>query len=331
MNKKYRGVILDGHHWHLQSHVKHIHEHPELADRMEITAISGMGSLPNTVVDEFHVPRYDAYLDLLDNESCDFAYVFGTHRGGVDIIAECIKRDIPFIAEKPCAVEPAALEPLVREVQKKRLVHLVPLWRRYSSIVVEYKEFIRQKMDEGPLHFHFRYITGSPARYDNADCSWGNRRYPSGGGCLMNLGSHYIDLVRFLSRDEIVSVHAVVNTGVWETEVEDYAVLVLKTQRGATASIEVGFTKPGTPYELYNVSGKDFYLSGETDVGTRLHLPDGSVKESTLPGGNRYDLSLAHLLDMMEGIEVPDECTLADQLECVKVIDAAYRSASFRV
>jgi predicted dehydrogenase len=331
MASKYRGVVLEADHWHLQSHLKGLKALREVDKRAEITAMSGSGPLSQNGAKELGVPLYETYLELLDNEKCDFAYVFGPHRVMPAIISECIKRSIPFIAEKPCAIDPALLAPLVVAVESMHLPHVVPLWRRFAPIVTEYRDFIRDKVSAGPVHFHFRYITGSPERYINLGCAWGTKRSEAGGGCLMNLGSHYIDLTRYLSREEIVSVEAQINTGVWDTDEDDFAAVVLRTAGGSTATIEVGYTKPGAPYELYNISGKGFYLTGETDIGTRLLLSDGTMKEGKLPGGDRYDINLGHLLDMIDGKPVTDECTLADQLECLRVIDAAYRRGGYKV
>ena len=56
------------------------------------------------------------------------------------------------------------------------------------------------------------------------------------------LGCHYIDLMRYMTGDEIVSVQAEIATrSVEKIDVEDVAVLSMRLKSGAVASLHVGY------------------------------------------------------------------------------------------
>src|SRR4029079_1737714 len=67
--------------------------------------------------------------------------------------------------------------------------------------------------------------------------SWRSSR-TAGGGALLDLGSHHVDLIRFLTGSEIESVEASIESRPTE---HDHARLTLTLDRGATATVVAEF------------------------------------------------------------------------------------------
>ncbi|HOK50088.1 MAG TPA: Gfo/Idh/MocA family oxidoreductase [Sedimentibacter sp.] len=318
-----KGAFLEADHSHVPDHVRTC---LNKKDQVEITAVSGRGMMAKYASSKFNVPLYDNYIDLLDNEILDFVYIFGTHRQCPEIIKEAVDRNIPFIVEKPCATKPDELVPLISKIREKGLPHVVALWRRYAPVITKYRDIVLEAAQAGKLHMMFRYITGGPDRYEKLDSGWLLDPHEAGGGFLILDGCHYIDLVRYLAMDEITDVKAFVKKDIWDTEVDDYASLILKTSKGSTATIEVGLTNPAEPDELYNMSSRDFYIIGQPGKGIRFYSRKTGCEESEFPKGDLYDINLEDLLQSIKGIKKPD-ITLEDAYKFLCVIEKAYKDA----
>jgi predicted dehydrogenase len=109
----------------------------------------------------------------------------------------------------------------------------------------------------------------------------------AGGGILVFLGCHYIDLMRYVTGDEIVSVAAQVSTRSGEDiDVEDVATLSVRFRSGAVGSLHAGyimaFRNPGAT----KMPGNDIYEAFNGRCGRicwdRTNLPDRLHVESTL-------------------------------------------------
>lgn len=317
-----RTAILQANHWHLRPHTAALKKNGEV----ELVALSGEGLLPREVSDAWGVPLYRDYIDLLDNENLDFVYIFGSPKQTPTLMKEAVRRGLPFIAEKPCAIDSEDLLPILQEAQRKRIVTSVPFGRRFAPIVERYKERLESAAQSGQLHLLFRYITGAPQRYVDLGCGWGLDPQEAGGGCFMNLGPHFIDLVRYITKDEICSVKAEINGNMWDTEVDDYAALVLRTAKGATATIEVGFTNPGKPYELYCMTGQGFYIAGEPGGAVQSFFGDGRTETFDFPQSDYYEECLEDMVLALKGLKNP-KSTLEDAYHSLKIVNSAYRNA----
>jgi predicted dehydrogenase len=321
---KYRASILSADHYHVPQYVDAC---VAMADRVQIVALSGMGITAREIAEKTSAERYDHWDELLDREKVDFVLVFGTNREAPRILSEVVARGVPFITEKPCAIHAEDLVPIIATLKEKDLPHLVALWRRYSPIPVRYRDTIREAAVSGGVHLSFRYITGGPHRYARQHCEWVNDPHESGGGFLIVDGSHYIDLTRYLTGQEIVDATGKLNSRIWNlSRMEDYATVLLETANGCTATLEIGFTNPGKPYERIEVGSKDFYIEGETGKKARVLRADGLADEFDLPLGNMYDRNVADMVAMLDGKECPDAATLEDQYKCLKVINEVYES-----
>ena len=100
---------------------------------------------------------------------------------------------------------------------------------------------------------------------------WLFNKDQAGGGMLSWLGCHYIDLLRYLTGDEIVAVQAEVATRSGESiDVEDVAVLALRLRSGAVASLHVGYMLALSGGGYHNPAGYDTYIGINGRLG-RIH------------------------------------------------------------
>lgn len=195
---------------------------------------------------------YADYRRLLDREAPDFVFLFGKHSEMENILAETIERKIPFCIEKPAGLDARGVKALARRAAAAGLFDTVAFVYRLSP-------FVRHVPRKGtPIYMYFRYLTGAPQRYAQWGCPWMLQRRSSGGGCLMNLGIHYVDLFRFLTGEPIRAVKAVTGRRRHGTPVEDLAIVELRTSAGTIGVVETGYIQNGKADEYYALRGKEF-------------------------------------------------------------------------
>lgn len=328
----YKVALLEAEHWHVLGHLSAIRTFPNV----QVAAISGNGEFTRKLSKDLGVKLYSDYIKLLNGEKdLDFVYIFGVYKEAPSIIDECITRGIPFIADKPCCEEADQLIPVLKHLEETGLKHCVALQRRYAQIVRKYKDFVRQKASEGGVHLVLRYITGSPQRYADMGFPWANKKEIARGGATLNLAIHYIDLVHYLTNDEVADAQGIINCNIWKLGMDDYGAILLKTRMGHTAVVEVGYTKSGYPQEDFIISGRNFHLAGTAAQKMQLYgLRENGEKrgelleEEDFPDIQFFDRCLGSMLDHLEGRGEP-AAELRDVYNAVKFVSKVYRDNNF--
>ena len=177
-------------------------------------------------------------------------------------------------------------------------------------------------------------VTGIRAAFGHAgpqtwapEATWFFDRRVSGGGCLVDLGVHIIDVVRYVTGDDIVAVAALLggSKGPAGNEVETDAQLLVKLGRGAIGTVHASWSSQSGPDQQLTVLGTE----GTLHLDTRSPLtffPAAGVRERVaLP--ETTGTPLAELLAAMSGERAPS-VTAADGRAAVAVVEAAYRSAA---
>ncbi len=85
---------------------------------------------------------------------------------------------------------------------------------------------------------------------------WRMQKDLAGGGVLMDQGLHLIDLARWFLEDRVVKVRGVVSNRRLKTEVEDMALVLLKTAEGKVASLSVSVSEQQDIFSLDIVGEK---------------------------------------------------------------------------
>jgi predicted dehydrogenase len=162
------------------------------------------------------------------------------------------------------------------------------------------------------------------------------RRETGGGGTLLDNGCHLMDLARFFAGDA-EEVYARVATRRWPVEVEDTALTSIRFASGALGSIETGWTSTGWEegFWIYGSRGSLEWTNRHQEPILRHAFRDspGTTWSDTDVARVAFAGERAHVRQVLafaaavrgEG-EVP--CTGRDGLEAVRLVLAAYESAS---
>jgi predicted dehydrogenase len=183
------------------------------------------------------------------------AIVVATPHGKLSEIATaCLFAGKHVLVEKPggrnfaevCAVKEAA--------DSSGRIAKVGYNHRFHPAALKARKLV-DRGELGPLMFiRGRYGHGGRPGYEK---EWRLQRSISGGGHLVDQGSHLIDLARWFL-GEFTDCHAVLRTFFWNVEVEDSAFLTLSTSEGRIAWLHVTCTewKNLFSFEIYGRDGK---------------------------------------------------------------------------
>jgi len=153
--------------------------------------------------------------------------------------------------------------------------------------------------------------------------TWFFEQTAAGGGCLMDLGVHAIDLARAVTGDDIAQVSAVLNGQAGDVETD--AQLLVRTRTGAIGSIHASWSaRPGPDHQL-TLFGTEGTL--HLDARSRLTLVTAAGERTAVELPEATSSPLEELLAGVRGERAPS-VTAADGRAAVAVVEAAYLSAA---
>ena len=289
--------------------------------------------------------------DLDELLAQDVFFAIATMRSDLKpaIFDRLLHAGIHLMGEKPIASTAAEVATLVETAESRNLVLGTCYQNRYHPMVRDVRALIAQDLVGPLMSIEMRMLTTQPM-FRKPE-SWLFSQSEAGGGMLAWLGCHYIDMMRYISGDEIVSVAAEVATRSGETiDVEDVAVLSLRFRSGAIGSLHTGYTLAlkgeqygDTPsYDTYvgvNGRGGRIYWNDASEPG-RLYVESTHSSWAAAPR-REYDLAVAKspayggihgeafIRDFIAAARGEGDIPASgrDALQVARVIDAAYESS----
>jgi predicted dehydrogenase len=268
---------------------------------------------------------------------------------GRDIFIRCLAAGKHVMAEKPIGRNASETIQVVDAAKKAGLRLGVCYQNRANAVIQEARRVVATGALGSLMSVEMRMITTS-VRFRNPQ-HWLFQKELSGGGMLSWLGCHYVDLMHYMTQDEIVSVQAEVATrGGENIDVEDVAVLSMRLKSGAVASLHVGYILSLSGGGYHNSAGYDTYISINGNLG-RVHwsspgAPSTINVESAHPdwaGAPQWSTQYVHgtspayggkageafIRRFIESAQFDTEpwTTGEDALRVARVIDAAYESS----
>ena len=155
---------------------------------------------------------------------------------------------------------------------------------------------------------------------------WNSDPAMSGGGVVIDNGTHSADLVRFLL-GPVSSVNMIVGPGCQDIPVEDNALLLLETEGGAMARIDLSwcFDKESPYYLGIYGTGGCIQVGWK---GSKFKQRNKSDWMTFGEGYSKFEAFRNQLIDFCGAISGPKTAlvTSEDALATVWVIESAYRS-----
>ena len=151
------------------------------------------------------------------------------------------------------------------------------------------------------------------------------------GGVLADLGTHLIDLLRFLIADEIVDLTCLFEKVMYK-EVEDSAVLAMRFSKGCLGTINVHWNIPFDDNFL-QIYGTEGSLIVQKTIGPFsdgemkwYNHNDGRVREVRLTPKDPYQAEIEHFIECIEKNKSPI-VDAEEGLKDTQILVEAYKSA----
>jgi len=318
-------LLLEVSHWHYPLYIDAL-----LGAGVEIVGVSDRDpEIRGREAARFGCPGHADWRAALAESAPDAAIAFGRHAEMPEIARALIARRIPFALEKPAGLTTEDAEALSREAAVAGVAVAVPLVQRVGPLQALLDRLIQ---DEGARFTmtSWRFNAGPPSRYPTSGNGWMLDPSISGGGCLINLGAHFIDLALGLLPTAPDRVHAHIDNSLHGAAVEDTALLSMTSDSGGRALIETGYNFPDSPDKReysFSLASIGHYVQTRPG-GVAIHRPGAPVEivEMNLDSDPMYGLFVERFLSTLTtgGPALPG---LADLVPAMRIIDAGYLSA----
>ena len=258
----------------------------------------------------------------------DLILGLGRHIAMPAAVEDAIESGIPTIMEKPWGIDAGTVRALALRAEEAGTWIATPFSMRYSLWAQRCREVVQAGSLGAVSNIRFRMVRPGVQRYIDQGCSWMLSKAEAGGGVLLNLGIHGMDLCRWITDEEPVVVSAHVSNAMFGLDIEDYAHVTLQTPRGILFHVEAGYTYPrdgGADDE--HVFFAERAMLRETADGMEVVTRDGSSTEQA-PQGMLTSWE-GVLVDCIERIREggPPPNTPTDLSRAVSLVFEAYRVA----
>ena len=252
------------------------------------------------------------------------------------------------LLEKPMALNAEQARAILAAAEKGGARLMMGFVRRFGNDCAIVQDFI-QNGDLGDIY----YAKATYLRRNGNPGGWFGDKSRSGGGSLIDLGVHVIDLVRYLmGNPRAVSVYGAtfrklgnrpgiktkagylsVSAGEKDVcDVEDLATAMIRFDNGAVLSVEASFAlnlkKDEGVIQLFGTKG-GIKLDPEFELYTEQngYLADVSLAMPTaLSFDGLFEKEISHFVEAIADNK-PFRAPGEDGLELMKILDAVYRSA----
>ena len=271
-------------------------------------------------------------------ENIDIAFVATPNKFLFPIGKKCIENKIPVLLEKPGGKTTKELGDLLNLSIKNNVSVQIGFNLRYHPAVIKAKSLITGNLIGNPQYILARYAHGGRLGYNK---EWRASKDIAGGGVLIDLGIHLLDLSGFFLRSYGLqfgysNINGLTKNSFWNTDVEDTAFLNMRTTNNIICSLSVSCAewKNIFDFQIIGTKGKlkitgigGSYGTETLSVYTMNTDIMGVPEETTHIEYPQEDLSFKleqeYFLKLYHG-NVSDISTLRDAYNSMAIIEEIY-------
>ena len=201
----------------------------------------------------------DHISEHIQDLNVEVAFIATPHKFLTEIAIKLVSKKINVFLEKPGSISSSELENLRELTLKNKIILAFGYNHRFHSSVLKAYEIHKSGVMGSPIMLRGRYGHGGRVGYDR---EWRSNKELSGGGELIDQGSHLIDLAHLFMGDSI-QVDGFASTLFWDMEVDDNAFITLKSCNNCVSQIHVSCSEWKNLFslEIYYAKGK-LHLEG---------------------------------------------------------------------
>ena len=248
-----------------------------MAENAKLTAIMDVNeSVLAEMTAEYNVKGYTTVEELLADPNVDAVYIASpvfAHLEQVKLAAAAGKH---ILLEKPLGRSTAECEEMIRICKEAGVKGGTAFMMRFHTYHMQIKKLIEDGVLGNIVSARVQQIFWYP---DLPNC-WRQQKALSGGGALMDVGVHNIDVAEFIIGSRTKRVTGFTDTRTFSYDVDDCCQLLIQLENGAVAYIDGAFNMHGTPglnggpagmlLEVYGTKGSILAQGtvGQVETGT---------------------------------------------------------------
>jgi 1,5-anhydro-D-fructose reductase (1,5-anhydro-D-mannitol-forming) len=243
---------------------------------------------------------YDEFL----KSDIDAVYIGSVNSDHYEQVIKAARAGKHILCEKPISITSAQAEEMVRVCKENNVQLTINYTQRFHPIVLKAKEIIDSqmlgKLVSVQINFNINLAPGDSFRF---------QKELSGGGALRDLGTHCIDLMRYLV-GEITEIDGIIDDIIYKSEVDDFALGHVKFEKGGYGSFNVSYNnkKGFNRVEILGYTGAlsiDNLIAGKHSSAKMTILLDGEAKKAFRKRGHKLQLLLKSVQKSFLNNETP--------------------------
>ncbi|MBE6917885.1 MAG: Gfo/Idh/MocA family oxidoreductase [Ruminococcaceae bacterium] len=284
---------------------------------------------------------YDNEAELLADPEIDAVYIASPvflHAKQAMAAADAGKH---ILIEKPLAMTAEEGQKVAAYCKEKGVKLAVGLMMRFGAYVQAMKKAIAEGKIGKPVSAYAQFTCWYPDMPGN----WRQSKRNGGGGAMMDMGVHCIDLLQYILGTKATQVAAFHDTLSFQYEVEDSSTVMLRMENGAQCVVQSNFNIPDDAAKWrIEVFGDQGRLIGDTVIGqvdggtldamflgeqggydAQQDKKDGNQTKIDVEFGNMYAREIASFSNSLLQ-ELPIEVPAEDAIYVQRIMEAAYQS-----
>ena len=315
-----------------------------LADNAELIAVMDANKAAADSCKEKYNAKYafDNIEDVLAIDEIQAVYIASPvfcHKEQAMAAADAGK---DILIEKPVGLTAAEAEEIAAYCEAKGVKMGVGFMMRFHA----YHEKMKEIVQSGKIGEIVSARAQLTCWYPEMENCWRQDMKLSGGGAMMDMGVHCVDLIRYITGLEVQEAAGICGNQVFKYSVEDAGAVIMKLSNGAIAYVDANFNIPDAAakckIEFYGTKGSIFaqgtisqveggeieVLCADSSAGYDANQDRNDVAplEVSVEFGNMYTKEIESFGRAVAGT-APVAITAKDAIASQKVIEAAYESS----
>ncbi len=264
------------------------------------------------------LPVYSNYKDMIKKEDLDAVVILSPHTLHYEQIMCSLDAGLHVLTEKPMVCSITHAKEVIKKAKKVNKVLMISYQRHFEPPFRYMREQI-QKGAIGEVQFIQALLSQEWLRLTRN--TWRQIPKLSGGGQLNDSGSHFIDIMMWMTGMKVKEVFARIEN--FDVPVDINSALTMRFENGALGSLSVIGNAPGW-YEDHTIIGSKGALYLRQGIGVIQQDEFGKPVKVKLPKmTNDPDRNFIMSILGKEQPEVPPECGL----RTMEVTESAWKSA----
>ena len=227
-----------------------------------VSVYSSQSKRARFIAEKFHAESSYNNFDSFLNSGIDAVYISSKNSDHYNQVIRAANAGKNILCEKPMALNSKEAEEMIEACRVNNVFLTLNYVYRFHPLIKKTKELLDDrrlgKIISISTNFNIQYSPNNNYRF--------KKKY-SGGGVLRDLGTHMIDILRFLG-GEIIDINGVMDNVVYKSEVEDFASATVKFKKGGYGYLNVSYNS-SKPFNRIEILGHQGSISIDNMIGKK--------------------------------------------------------------